>query len=157
MPRIGIIAAISEDRALALRGRIPWDEPSDRARFKRITVGTTVVMGRRTWLDLPRRPLPDRRNVVLTSRPLDGVEAFCDLPDALAACPGDVWLIGGVRVYEAGFAHADEIDLTRVPIRVPDPEALRMPPIPEAFERVSQSSLPEAPHLVVETYRRRPA
>jgi dihydrofolate reductase len=76
-----------------------------------------VVMGCRTWQSLsPRfRPLPDRRNLVLSCTPQHGVETFPDLPQALAAVPGDVWAIGGATAYRAVLPLADRIVVTGDP------------------------------------------
>ena len=153
---VTIIAAVSEDGALGLRGEIPWDEPADRARFKRLTMGGTLIMGRRTWASLPVRPLPGRACLVLASTPVEGAPTFTTLAEAVAAATPPVWIVGGARVFAEAYAIADQIDLTRVPMRVPDPESVRMPPIPrDRFTCVSTTPLPEAPHLVVETWRRK--
>ena len=102
-------------------------------RFKRLTEGTTVVMGRLTWESLPERPLTNRRNIVITSRRLDGAECFASIPAALETCEGDVWFIGGARIYEEAMAHADFIDLTYVPDRVEGEGAVHFPKIDESL------------------------
>jgi dihydrofolate reductase len=136
--RVGILVAVSPEGVIGLDGKIPWRHPGDLRRFKRLTVGTTVVMGRLTWESLPKKPLPDRRNVVLTGRPLEappGVDAFPDLPSALASCDGDVWVIGGARAYEEAMMHADFLDVTYVPDQVTDARAVKFPVIdPLVFE-----------------------
>jgi dihydrofolate reductase len=78
------------------------------------------------------RPLPKRRNVVVTSRAVEGVEHFPSLEAALASCEGPVWLIGGRRIYEEGMRHCDVIDVTYVPDHVDHPDAVHAPPIDEA-------------------------
>jgi dihydrofolate reductase len=129
------VVAVSPEGVIGLRGQIPWRHPGDQRRFKRLTVGTTVLMGRSTWLSLPKRPLPDRKNVVLTRTPIEGVECFADLATALASCTGDVWVIGGARAYADAMRFADQIDVTYVPDSILDPEAVRFPEIdPEVFE-----------------------
>lgn len=130
---IGLIAAVSPERVIGLNGRVPWRHPGDMRRFKRVTRGSTVIMGRLTWESMNGKPLPDRRNVVVTSRPLAGVETFRDIPSALATCRGDVWFIGGARIYEEAMRHADLIDLTFVPDHVTDPAAVHFPPIDAAI------------------------
>lgn len=153
---IGIIAAVSLDDGLAQGGRIPWDEPADRAYFAARTRHSTVVMGRGTWASLPHPPLPDRVNFVLTRHPLPGVRCFDRLDAALAAAEGPVWLIGGAQVYREGYARADLIELTRVPVRLGPQPFLRMPPVPTSeFEPLEAQPLPNAPHLVLQRYRRR--
>jgi dihydrofolate reductase len=154
--RVGLLVAMSPERVIGLRGTIPWRHPGDQRRFKRLTVGTTVVMGRKTWESLPRRPLPDRENRVLTRALLPGVACFPDLASALEGTRGDVWVIGGARAYAEAMAVADVIDVTCVPDHVTDPEAVRFPPIdPELFEEGALVAHEDAPGLARREYRRR--
>jgi dihydrofolate reductase len=129
---IGIIAAVSPEGVIGLDGQIPWRHKGDMRRFKRVTTGGTVIMGRRTWESMKSRPLVDRRNIVITSQAVPGVEHFPDVRSALAKCSGDVWFIGGARIYEEAMKHADLIDLTYVPESIKAPGAVRFPPIDEA-------------------------
>ncbi|WP_446719745.1 dihydrofolate reductase [Isoptericola sp. F-RaC21] len=107
-------------------GAIPWRIPEDFAHFKATTAGHPVVMGRRTWESLPRRPLPGRTNVVVTRRPGwsdDGAVAAASLGDAVAlaaAAPGgdEVWVMGGGDVYAATLALADRLVVTEVDLEV---------------------------------------
>jgi dihydrofolate reductase len=132
---VGVLVAVSPEGVIGKDGTIPWRHPGDQRRFKRLTVGKTIVMGRKTWESLPRRPLPDRTNVVLTRTPLPGVPCFPDLRAALAACTGDVWIIGGERAYAEAMALADLLDVTFVPDHVEGPGLVRFPPIdPRVFE-----------------------
>jgi dihydrofolate reductase len=127
--RVGILVAVSPEGVIGLDGKIPWRHPGDMRRFKRLTVGTTVVMGRLTWESLPKKPLPERRNVVLTSHPIEGVDSYPDLAAALASCEGDVWVIGGARAYEEAMKHADLLDVTYVPDHVTEARAVKLPEI----------------------------
>ena len=127
----GIIAAVSPDGVIGLDGDLPWHYSADLKRFKRLTIGKTVIMGRLTWESLPKKPLVGRRNVVITSRNLEGVECFPDIPTALEACEGDVWFIGGARIFEEAMAYADVIDLTYVPDRVEGEGTVHFPTIDE--------------------------
>lgn len=136
---IGIIVAMSPERVIGLDGKIPWHYPADLKRFKELTTGTTVIMGRLTYESVGR-PLPNRRNIVIsrTNVEKEGIETFKTIDDALATCEGDVWFIGGARIYGEAMAHADVIDVTLVPDHVPDslpdslPEGVRFPAIDEA-------------------------
>jgi dihydrofolate reductase len=98
-------------------GALPWHLPEDLRLFKALTLGSTVVMGRRTWESLPPRfrPLPGRRNVVL-SRTLDGVEAGAPVVASVEQVlgEGDLWVIGGGEVYAAFLPHAEEAVVTQV-------------------------------------------
>ena len=98
------IAALDPDRVIGQADRIPWHLPDDLRLFRQLTTGHTVIMGRKTWESLPRRPLPGRHNVVVTHRPTDlpdSVEAVAGL-DALAPwieSPEPAFLTGGASLY----------------------------------------------------------
>ena len=129
-PLRGLIAAISLDGVIGLHGTIPWTYRGDLRRFKELTRGTTVVMGRLTWESMGSRPLPDRHNVVVTSRAIEGVTCVASIEAALAlAGDDDVWFIGGARVYADAMKHGNLIDLTLVPEVVEHPDAVRFPTI----------------------------
>jgi dihydrofolate reductase len=102
-----IIAAVSPEGVIGRGGTIPWHYSADFKRFKRLTLDDTVIMGRLTWESLPKKPLAGRRNVVITSQRLPDVECFQSLEEALATCEGDIWFIGGARIYEEAMRVAD--------------------------------------------------
>jgi dihydrofolate reductase len=129
----GMIYAVSPEGVIGVGLRIPWQHPGDLRRFKRVTLGSTVVMGRRTF-ESTGKPLPGRRNIVVTRTPTDvpGVESVRSVDDALAlAGEGDVWFIGGAKIYEEAMRHVDVIDVTYVPDHVASPDAVHVPPIDE--------------------------
>lgn len=111
--KLAIIAAIGKNRIIGKNGKIPWHISEDLKRFKRLTSGHAVLMGRRTWESL-ERPLSNRRNVVLTSQPIPSVECYSSIEDALAALKDQekVFAIGGAHVYAALLEMADELYLT---------------------------------------------
>jgi len=117
---LGLIWAQSRDGVIGRDGTLPWHLPEDLARFRAVTTGATVVMGRRTWESLPARfrPLPGRRNVVLTRQPsydAPGADVVATLADALAlGAGGDVWVIGGAAVYREAMPVADLLAITDV-------------------------------------------
>ncbi len=116
---VSIVVAHGANRVIGRDGGLPWHLPSDLRRFKAVTSGGTVVMGRRTYESLPAkvRPLPDRRNLVLTTAAgyeAPGAEVYSDLETALDACGGDAFVIGGSRVYAEALPHAQRLILTRV-------------------------------------------
>lgn len=89
---------MTPDGGIGMNNRLPWDTlQGDLARFRELTHGSTVIMGRNTWESLPRRPLPHRRNIVVTSRDDLPVETCTDLP----LLPDDAWLIGGAQLVES--------------------------------------------------------
>lgn len=113
---IGLIWAQAADGVIGHDNAIPWHVPEDMRHFRAVTAGATVVMGRRTWESLPARfrPLPGRRNLVLTRSTTwadEGAEVVHSLEDALA---GDVWVIGGADVYAAALPRADVLEVTEV-------------------------------------------
>ncbi len=128
----GIIYAVTAEGVMGHGGKIPWHYPGDMRRFKRVTEGSTVIMGRRTFESIGK-PLVGRRNLVVTSRPLSGIECVRSLPQAVAlAGDADTWFIGGARIYQEAMTYADRIDVTYVPDRIDAPDAVRAPPIDEA-------------------------
>ena len=110
-----IIAAIALNRVIGKNGKLPWHIPEDLLRFKQLTVGHTVVMGRKTFDSLDN-PLPNRTNIVITSRVINGVKSYPSLEFALQALKNEkeVFVIGGGRVYADALKHADELRLTLV-------------------------------------------
>ena len=127
---IGIIVALNADGVIGLNGTVPWHYSADMKRFKRVTLNSTVIMGRKTWESLPFKPLPQRRNIVISSRSIVNAERYSSIDDALAnADDAPIWFIGGRRIYEEAVAHCEFIDVTHVPDVVPDPQAVKFPDI----------------------------
>lgn len=154
---VGMIVAMTRARVIGLGGRLPWHYPADLARFKRLTVGTAVIMGRRTWESLPKRPLVQRRNVVITKSHLPEVEHHPGLEAALAQIPGPAWVIGGAELYRAALPLVDFIDVTWVPDQVTDPAAILFPELPADFEAGAPEVHPDDPRLTLQRFQRRPA
>jgi dihydrofolate reductase len=113
---IGLVWAQAANGVIGRDGELPWHLPEDLRHFRTVTAGAAVLMGRRTWESLPPRfrPLPGRRNLVLSRTPQDGVETFADPPSAFAAVTGDLWVIGGAAVYRAALPFADRIVVTEL-------------------------------------------
>jgi dihydrofolate reductase len=152
-----MIAAVSPEGVIGLHGKVPWRHPGDMRRFARVTRGGTVIMGRLTWESMNRRPLPHRRNVVITRGDVGDVEHYADIPAALAKIQdGDVWFIGGARIYAEAMRYCDVIDLTYVPDHVTDPEAVRFPAIDErTWDPGELITHEEEPELTRRVFRRR--
>jgi dihydrofolate reductase len=127
----GIIVAVSRNGVIGKDNRIPWHYPADLKRFKRLTQGHTVIMGRLTYESIGK-PLPNRRNVVIGRTAPEGVETFSSLDAALASTSGDVWFIGGERIFREAMPLADTIDVTYVPDVVEGDCIVMMPAIDEA-------------------------
>lgn len=111
-----IIAAVAKNRVIGYQGKIPWKIPEDLRRFKQLTRGHTVIMGRKTWESL-RKPLPERRNLVLSRQEEfhpAGAEVFSNLSDALQGQQGIVFIIGGAEIYREAWPRADRLEITEV-------------------------------------------
>jgi len=117
---VSLIWAEAADRIIGSNGSIPWRLPEEQQHFKRLTMGGIVVMGRGTWESLPAsvRPLPGRRNIVVTrqaSYDAPGAEVVSSVEDALKlAGDDDVWVAGGASIYEQALPFADRVVRTRV-------------------------------------------
>ena len=118
---IALIAAVASNGVIGRNNGLPWHLPEDLAYFRQTTSSCPVIMGRLTWDSLPDRfrPLPGRRNLVITSQPgwsSSGAEAFPSIEAAIAAVEGVLraFVIGGSRLYAAALPLADELFLTEI-------------------------------------------
>ena len=118
---ISLVAGVARNGAIGRNNELLWRLPEDMARFKALTLGHPVIMGRKTWDSLPAkfRPLPGRRNMVLSRHAglrLDGAECFTSLTDALNACAdaAQVSVIGGAQIYAEALSLADRLELTEI-------------------------------------------
>ncbi|MDI3382853.1 dihydrofolate reductase [Xenophilus aerolatus] len=119
--RVNLIYARAANGVIGVKGELPWHLPEDMAHFKRMTAGSPVVMGRKTWDSLPPRfrPLPGRRNIVVTRQQdwnAQGAQRASSLHDALSACAQDpeVWVIGGAQIYAAAQPLAQRAVVTEI-------------------------------------------
>lgn len=120
--RLSLIVAVARNGVIGRDNELPWRLSADLRHFKRLTTGHPIVMGRRTWESIGR-PLPGRRNVVLSRDPAfaaEGVEVFRGLEQALEALQGaeEVFVIGGAAIYAMALPRADRVYLTRVEAEV---------------------------------------
>jgi dihydrofolate reductase len=121
MPHLILIAALDRARGIGRDNELLCRLPQDMARFKALTVGHTVLMGRKTWDSIPARfrPLVQRRNLVLSRQPglaLDGAEVFTSVDAALATCSADetVYVMGGAQIYAQTLPLAEALELTEI-------------------------------------------
>ena len=116
--KISLIVAVAEDRAIGDKGNLLWHLSSDLKRFKAITTGHTIIMGRKTYDSLPNGALPNRRNIVISRqlKSLKDAEVYSDIDDALKATSDEdtVYIIGGGEIYNKTFPRADELHITLV-------------------------------------------
>ncbi len=119
MSEIIIIAAVAANNVIGKGNTIPWHISADFKHFKELTHGSPVIMGARTWESLPRKPLPGRKNIVLSRHAefyADGATVVRSLDEALALCQGEgqVSIIGGASVYAESMKIATKLELTRL-------------------------------------------
>ena len=116
---IAIVVAHARNRVIGRDGGLPWRLPGDLRRFRELTRGSTVLMGRRTFESLPDafRPLPERRNLVLSADPgydAPGAEVFASLESALEACDGECFVIGGEVTYRDALPRCQRVYATEI-------------------------------------------
>lgn len=142
-PLRGAIVAMTRARVIGKGGKLPWHYPEDLRRFKQRTMGCAVIMGRVTWDSLGRKPLPGRRNIVISRTGVDGVECYNEVAAALDACgDDDAWVIGGAQIYQAAMAYIDLLDVTFVPDVVEGDGLVRFPEIDWGrWETVEESTV----------------
>jgi dihydrofolate reductase len=132
MKTVGLVWAQSTSGVIGRAGGIPWRLPEDQARFKQLTMGHTVAMGRLTWESLPAtaRPLPGRRNIVVTRQAgymADGAEVVTTLEDALTG--DETWAIGGEQIYARALPIATRCEVTEVDVDLPRQDADAVAPV----------------------------
>ena len=117
-------------RVIGKDGKLPWHYPADLRRFKQRTMNCAVIMGRVTWDSLGNKPLPGRRNIVISRAGVAGVECYNSIATALKACGNeDAWFIGGAQIYQAAMDYVDLLDVTFVPDVVEGNDLVRFPEI----------------------------
>ena len=119
-----IIAAVAQNNAIGFENKLIYWLPNDLKRFKALTTGHTIIMGRKNFESLPKGALPNRRNIVLTRTPnmtWPNTETFASLSEALDACAqqDDIFIIGGASVYAEALPLADRLCLTHVDAEAP--------------------------------------
>lgn len=143
---IRLIAGISLDRAIGVyegkKGKLPWgikEAKGDLALFRQVTDGDVVIMGRKTFESVGGKPLANRKNIVVTSKPTDreGVVFVSSVEEAIGLAelgsPENVWIMGGTEIFREGMKYADEIFLTVVPFK--------------AYKRFRPANLVYFPHV----------
>lgn len=154
---ISIIVAVSDDLGIGKDNKLLWHISDDLKRFKRLTTGNTIIMGKKTWESLPKRPLPGRKNIVLTDDPKDcfdcSVTAF-SIDDAISKClPGeDIFVIGGGSVYRQFMEIADRLYITHIHRK--SPADVFFPKIdPEIWKVVEETEFKtDGPEIIPYTY-----
>ena len=139
---ISIIVAIDNKGAIGRQNDIPWHLSDDLKRFKALTMGHTVIMGRNTWDSLPFKPLKGRRNIVVSSsmNGVEGCEVVRSVDEAMALVSAEeqAFVMGGARIYEQTIGLADELIVTHVDLTVGDADRF-FPAIGEEWHIAEQS------------------
>ncbi len=144
-----LIAAIAQNNCIGKKNALPWYLPEDLKRFKKLTTGHTVLMGRKTWESIPaqHRPLPKRINIVITRQadyPLpEGVLRYGSIAEAIAAHPNQtIFVIGGAEIYNQTIAHADTLEITEIH-RIVDGDAFFPAIDPAHWKETAREDHPE--------------
>lgn len=154
---VAIVVAYAANRAIGRDGGMPWHLPGDLRHFRELTTGGTVVMGRRTFESLPDafRPLPERRNLVLSSDPdydAPGGEVMTSLDAALAAAGEDCFVIGGGATYAEALPRADVVHATEIAESVEGD--VFFPELAESEWRCAESGAPRTENGHTYVFRR---
>lgn len=139
---ITIIAAITRDGALGKDGDMLYHISADLKRFKSLTMGHPIIMGRKTFESFPNGPLPGRRNLVVTRDPAyshPGIETFPSLAEAIAASGGDAYIIGGGQIYAQSMPLADRLEITEIDAEAPEADTFFPEISPERWRPVEES------------------
>lgn len=143
---IHIIAAIDQHRGIGYNGDMLYHIREDLRRFKSLTMGHTLVMGRKTFDSLPGGALPGRRNIVITRNEAwtaPGAERASSLAEALAMAAGDeIYIIGGGQVYAEALPLADVLDLTLIHLAAPEVDTF-FPPYEDMFVEREREDKPD--------------
>lgn len=136
------IVAMNHENAIGRDGDLPWRIPEDMRHFRELTMGHPVIMGRKTWESIPKRPLPGRRNIVVSRNPdyrAEGAEVFSSLEEAVDACRETPFIIGGAQIYEKAVPFCSKIFITSVDASAVDADAF-FPPLPQSEWLVTDES-----------------
>ena len=151
-----IIAAVADNMAIGRDNELLWHISADMKYFRRVTMGCPIIMGYKTWLSIGR-PLPGRKNIVITKSDFDAPENVVQVPDVAAAlaaaaippadapAPEKCFIIGGAQTYERTIASADKLYITHVRTSVPDADAFFPVIDPTVWHKESESSLETDP------------
>ena len=145
---IELIWAQDQNGGIGKKGKLPWHISEDLQNFKKITSSHPIIMGRKTWDSLPFKPLPNRRNIVLSSQLLENIETYSSTNDCIKILEKDlvetIFIVGGKKIYEAFYPLASTLHLTFVNEKVEGidtffPISLNI--IKEDFEQIENYSL----------------
>ena len=146
MSKIAFVVAVSRNGVIGRAGGLPWHISADLRHFKAITMGKPVIMGRKTWESLTKKPLPGRPNIVITRQKnyrAEGATVVADISSALAAAGAveEVCVIGGGEIFDIFLPQTDRIYLTEVDLEV-DGDTLFPPIDPTQWKETAREIYP---------------
>ena len=146
--QIHLIWAQDKNGGIGKDGKLPWHISEDLKNFKKLTSDSTILMGRNTWESLPVRPLPERRNIVLSSKKIPDVECYTSVEECIEKLDDDgtekLFVIGGSTVYRNFIHRADELHITDVDERTQGIDTyfpVTMLKIKNEFEKINETKL----------------
>ena len=146
--KIHLIWAQDENGGIGKNGKLPWHISEDLKNFKRLTSGSTIVMGRKTWESLPIKPLPNRRNIVLSNKEVSDVEYYTSVEECVETLDSDgtkkLFIIGGSSIFRNFIHQADELHITLVEEMIEGIDTyfpVTMPKIQQKFEKIGEQIL----------------
>ena len=150
-PVRGAIVAMNRENIIGIDGNLPWHYSEDLKRFKRVTMGSIIVMGRLTWESIDCKPLPGRQNIVISRSEVNNIEHYNNLKKVYDTYPEeDIWVIGGGQIYLAAFDWLTLLDVTYVPDKINRNDAIRFPVISsDVWQEVKSEQLENSPLINV--------
>ena len=146
--KIHLIWAQDQNGGIGKNGKLPWHIPEDLKNFKKLTHNSTIVMGRKTWASLPRKPLLDRRNVVLSSNHITDVESYKSVGQCIQTLYKDnvknIFVIGGAQIYRHFIHRSDELHITLINIKTEGIDTyfpISIPIIKNKFNKMDEYAL----------------
>ena len=124
---------MNQERIIGKDGGLPWHYSEDLKRFKRKTIDATVIMGRKTWESIGSKPLPRRRNIVISRKPVANVESYTSIKTAINQVDGDIWIIGGGQIYNSSLEYCNAVDVTWIEVKVDGENLVRFTDLDAEF------------------------
>ena len=147
---IHLIWAQEHDGGIGKNGQLPWHIPEDLKNFKKITLNSTIVMGRKTWDSLPFKPLPKRKNIIFTKNIIDGVETYDNINEYIKILNQDskskIFVIGGSSIYKIFYNYATHLHITFIDMKSDGIDTffpIKNEQIEEKFEKIYEKNLDE--------------
>ena len=145
---IHLIWAQDKNGGIGYKGQLPWHIPEDLQNFKKLTLNSTILMGRKTWESLPIKPLPKRRNIVLTRKKNLEVESYQSIEECLTKLKNDntdkLYIIGGSKIYNSFIDKADQLHITLIDEKTKNIDTifpLTIDQFKKKFEKINENKL----------------